>query len=45
MKRLYYQFYLTIVGTLVLVVIVGGMLWSFVDHDAPSHQRYALIGE
>ena len=45
MKRLYYQFYLTIVGTLVLVVIVGGMLWSLVDHDAPSHQRYALIGE
>ncbi len=45
MKRLYYQFYLTIVGTLVLVVIVGGILWSFVDHDAPSHQRYTLIGE
>ena len=45
MKRLYYQFYLTIVASLVLVVVVGGALWSVVDHDAPSHRRSDLIGE
>ena len=45
MKRLYYQFYLTIVASLVLVVIVGGGLWNLIDHDAPSHRRFELIGE
>ena len=45
MKRLYYQVYLTIVASLVLVVLVGVVLWRFVGHDADSHRVSELMRE
>ena len=45
MRRLYYQFYLTIVVSLVLVVVVGSGLWRLVERDAASHSRHQILGE
>ena len=45
MRRLYYQFYLTIVVSLVLVVVVGSGLWRLVERDAASHNRHQILGE
>ncbi|MCE2482627.1 MAG: hypothetical protein J4F33_07030, partial [Alphaproteobacteria bacterium] len=45
MKRLYYQVYLTIVASLVLVVLVGVVLWRFVGQDADSHRVSELMRE
>lgn len=44
MKRLYFQIYLTIAASLVLVVLVLGALWRFAD-DPPPRQMFALAGE
>lgn len=45
MKRLYYQVYLTIIASLVLVILVGVVLWRFVGHDADSHRVSELMRE
>ena len=36
MRRLYLQVYLTIVGSLVLVVLTAGLLWHFVAGFPPD---------
>jgi len=45
MRRLYLQVYLTIVGSLVLVVMTAGVLWHFVAGAPPLDQPYELAGE
>src|SRR6185295_19154183 len=45
MKRLYLQFYLTIVATLVVVVAVAGALWRFAADVAPIREVFAISGE
>lgn len=45
MHRLYRQFYLTIVASLVLVVLFAGALWRFAPNPAPAEQVFALAGE
>jgi signal transduction histidine kinase len=41
MRQLYKQLYLTIIASLLLVVLLGGMLWRF----APAQQGAELLGE
>ena len=45
MKRLYLQVYLTIVGSLVLVVLTAGVLWHFVAGVPPFGQPFEIAGE
>jgi signal transduction histidine kinase len=45
MKRLYLQIYLTIVGSLVLVVLTAGLLWHFVAGVPPFGQPFEIAGE
>ncbi|HEX5998467.1 MAG TPA: ATP-binding protein [Hyphomicrobiaceae bacterium] len=45
MHRLYKQFYLTIIASLMLVVLFGGMMWRFAPGDAPTHEGFELAGE
>jgi signal transduction histidine kinase len=45
MKRLYLQVYLTIVGSLVLVVLTAGLLWHFVADVPPFGQPFEIAGE
>ncbi|HEX5957317.1 MAG TPA: ATP-binding protein [Hyphomicrobiaceae bacterium] len=45
MHRLYKQLYLTIIASLALVVLFGGIMWRFAPVDAPMHQRLQLAGE
>ena len=45
MKRLYLQVYLTIVGSLVLVVLTAGLLWHFVAGVPPFGQPFEIAGE
>jgi signal transduction histidine kinase len=45
MKRLYVQIYLTIVGSLVLVVITAGLLWHFLAGVPPFEQPFEIAGE
>jgi signal transduction histidine kinase len=45
MKRLYPQIYLTIVGSLVLVVLTAGLIWRFVGHVPPLDQRFEVLAE
>ncbi|HKN08752.1 MAG TPA: HAMP domain-containing sensor histidine kinase [Pseudomonadota bacterium] len=45
MKRLYLQVYLTIVGSLVLVVLTAGLLWHFVAGIPPFGQPFEIAGE
>src|ERR1700737_1249208 len=45
MKRLYFQIYLTIVGSLVLVVLTAGLLWHFVAAVPPFGQPFEIAGE
>src|SRR5262245_43328608 len=45
MRRLYKQFYLTIIASLLLVVLIGGMLWRFAPHPSPGQQGFELVGE
>jgi signal transduction histidine kinase len=44
MKRLYHQFYLTIVASLVLVVLAAGALWRFAPSETPSDQAFEMAG-
>lgn len=45
MHRLYRQFYLTIIASLVLVVLFAGMLWRFAPNPAPADQAFEMAGE
>jgi signal transduction histidine kinase len=44
-RRLYRQFYLTIVASLVLVVLFAGALWRFAPNPTPAEQAFAMAGE
>jgi signal transduction histidine kinase len=46
MRRLYRQFYLTILAILLLLVVLfGGMLWRFSPGHAMGQQGFELVGE
>jgi signal transduction histidine kinase len=45
MRRLYKQIYLTIIASLLLVVLLGGLLWRFAPHNPPGRQGFELVGE
>ena len=45
MKRLYHQFYLTIVVSLVLLVLAAGALWRFGPRVAPNDQAVEMASE
>ncbi len=45
MRRLYLQVYLTIVGSLILVVITAGLLWHFLTGVRPFGQQFEVAGE
>ena len=45
MRRLYLQVYLTIVGSLVLVVLTAGLLWHFFTGFGPFGQQFEVAGE
>jgi signal transduction histidine kinase len=45
MKRLYHQFYLTIVASLIIVVLTAGALWRFAADASPIHQAFQMAGE
>jgi signal transduction histidine kinase len=45
MHRLYRQIYLAIIASLLLVVLFGGVMWSFAPHPSPSQQGFELLGE
>src|SRR5712691_9513478 len=45
MRRLYLQVYLTIVGSLVLVVVAAGLVWRFVADVPPFNQPFEVAGE
>jgi signal transduction histidine kinase len=45
MKRLYLQFYLTIVASLLLVVLTAGTLWRFAIEATPIRHTLAMAAE
>src|SRR5215471_21155267 len=45
MRRLYLQVYLTIVGSLVLVVLTAGVLWHFIAGVPPFGQPFEIARE
>jgi signal transduction histidine kinase len=45
MRRLYHQFYLTIVAALLLVVLGAGALWRFAGEMSPVSQAFEIAGE
>jgi len=45
MRRLYHQFYLTIIASLVAVVLAAGALWRFAPSDTPADQAFVMAGE
>jgi signal transduction histidine kinase len=45
MRRLYLQVYLTIVGSLVLVVLTAVLIWHFIAGVAPFGQQFEVAGE
>jgi signal transduction histidine kinase len=45
MKRLYLQFYLTIVASLILVVVTAGVLFRLAVDVAPAERAFATAGE
>jgi signal transduction histidine kinase len=45
MKRLYHQFYLTIIASLLLVVLGAGALWRFAPSETPVDQAFEMAGE
>src|SRR5689334_11844012 len=45
MKRLYLQFYLTIIASLVIVVLTAGALWRFAPSDTPTDRAFEIAGE
>ena len=45
MKRLYQKIYLTIVGTLIVVVVVAGAIWRLGTHEPPWTPGFEVAGE
>jgi signal transduction histidine kinase len=45
MRRLYHQFYLTIIASLVMVVLAAGALWRFAPSDSPADHAFEIAGE
>jgi two-component system, OmpR family, sensor histidine kinase RstB len=45
MRRLYLQFYLTIIASLVIVVLTAGALWRFAPSDTPTDRAFEIAGE
>jgi signal transduction histidine kinase len=45
MKRLYQKIYLTIVGTLIVVVAVAGAMWRLGTHEPPWTPGFEVAGE
>ena len=45
MKRLYIQFYLTIVASLILVVVTTAVLFRLVAEAMPAEHAYEMAGE
>ena len=45
MKRLYRKIYLTILGSLVLVVVLAGLVWQFGGQRPPMSEALSLAGE
>ena len=43
-KRLFYQVYLTIVASLILVVLSAGLLWRFSAEHNPPQRAFELAG-
>ena len=44
MRRLYHQFYLTIIASLLAVVVMAGALWRFAPNETPSDQAFEMAG-
>jgi len=44
MRRLYLQFYLTILASLLMVVLVASALWRFAPTEAPSDRAFEMAG-
>jgi signal transduction histidine kinase len=45
MRRLYHQFYLTIIASLIAVVLAAGALWRFAPNDTTADQTLEIAGE
>jgi signal transduction histidine kinase len=45
MKRLYQKIYLTIVGTLIVVVAIAGAMWRLGTHEPPWTPGFEVAGE
>jgi two-component system, OmpR family, sensor histidine kinase RstB len=45
MRKLYLQIYLTIVGSLLLVVLTAGLVWHFIAGIPPFGQPFEIAGE
>ena len=43
-RRLYLQIYFTIIASLVIVVVLSGLLWSFYGRDRMNHQVFDITG-
>jgi signal transduction histidine kinase len=44
MRRIYHQFYLTIIASLLAVVLMAGALWRFAPSETPSEQAFVMAG-
>jgi len=44
MRRLYIQFYLTILASLLMVVLAASALWRFAPTEAPSDRAFEMAG-
>ena len=44
MRRIYHQFYLTIVASLLAVVVMAAGLWRFAPTETPSDQAFEIAG-
>ena len=45
MRRIYHQFYLTIVASLLGVVVIAAALWRFAPAETPSDQAFDMAGQ
>lgn len=43
-RRLYLQIYLTVIGTLVIVVVLSGLMWSVFGRDRQNRDMFDLVG-
>jgi signal transduction histidine kinase len=44
MRRIYHQFYLTILASLLAVVVMAGALWRFAPSETPGDQAFEMAG-